>query len=116
MSHAPLLVGFSLSLLLLFFALPALAVHSPDMQSFLVVHQTAGRVDTESPSGRVIDTKTLKEKMTYEVDPGETLTVQIADPNPLVYTYTWKQLPKTPTANFTVLSGFRDSFSTLVGL
>ncbi len=111
-----LCIDFTLFLLLLLLALPARAVHSREKQSLLVVHQETGTVDTESPSGRVIDTKTLAEKTTYEEDPGETLVVQIADPNPLLYIYSWKLSPKTPTANFTVLSDFRDSLKSLVTL
>jgi hypothetical protein len=103
-------------LIVLILASPARAVHSRDKQSRLVVHQETGEVNTESPAGNVIDTKKLGEKMTYEVDPGESLAVMIVDPNLLLYTYSFKQIEATPTANFTALSEFVSSFKTLAGL
>src|SRR6476646_5731299 len=110
-----LFVGCSLSLLSLLVALPAWAVHSRERLSRLVIFQESAEVHAESPAGNVVDTKDLVDKGTinWDIDPGETLSLRIADPNPLLFTYKWKESEKTETFNAKQIDTFAKSIGDL---
>jgi len=107
-------VGFTLGLLLLINASPSKAIDSPESHSYLVISQCTGEVRAESPLGTPITSKRITDKQVWEIEPGEMLSIQVIDPNPLLFTYTWKEAPKTETANFKAISELVASFKSLV--
>jgi hypothetical protein len=107
-------VGFALGLLFLIHASPGEAVSSPEKHSYLVISQCTGEVRAENPLGTAVDSKRITDRQIWEIEPGETLSIQVSDPNPLLFTYTWKEAPKTETADFKAIAELAASFKSLV--
>jgi hypothetical protein len=107
-------VGFALGLLFLIYASPGEAVSTPEKHSYLVISQCTGEVRAESPLGTAVESKRIADRQIWEIEPGETLSIQVSDPNPLLFTYTWKEAPKTETADFKAITELTASFKNLV--
>lgn len=109
--------NFLWSLLFLACAFPAQAASGRQKTTILSVRHSDAKVDTLEPSGVAAETADLADPLEFDIDPGETLVIQIKDPNPLLFTYTLTAIPPTDTDNLkaaqALLAGLKDVASAL---
>src|SRR5436309_7048400 len=104
-----------LSLMAMGMVAPTAAVEPKEIHSFLVIHQCTGKVVAEPRLSRRPARKSLGDDQTWVVQPGEAVSIRLDDPNPLLFSYSWKEGPKTDSANAKVITELVASFKQLSG-
>jgi hypothetical protein len=89
------------------------AVEPLHKERTLAIHHAEGKVTTERVDGNVIDTVRLADRMDFDLRSDETIRVTVDDQNPLVYTYAWKGVIRTKTADYEEALKFVDTLSGL---
>jgi hypothetical protein len=102
-----------LSLMALGLVAPTEAAEPKEIHTFLVIHQCTGKVVAEPRLGRRPARKDLGDDQTWVVQPGEAVSIRLEDPNPLLFSYSWKEGPKTDSANAKVIADLVASFKQL---
>jgi hypothetical protein len=78
----------------------------------LVIRHADGKVDTRE-GDRVVEVGTLDETMEYKQRHNEVIKIVVADPNPLLFSYKWKGVTRTKTADFEAATKFAESLAAL---
>jgi hypothetical protein len=104
----------SLLLLATLLASSAVAATGDQRTSRLEIRHTEAFVDLKDADGRTTSDP-LATGLAYRVRPNETIYFYVTDPNPLLYTYSWKFGEATTTDNFNAIQSFATAINPLLG-
>ncbi|MGN6182411.1 MAG: hypothetical protein ACTHQM_02020, partial [Thermoanaerobaculia bacterium] len=102
-----------LTSVLLILAAGAHAIEPLHKERTLSIHHSTAKVTTERVDGQVLDTVRLADEMNFDLRPDESVRIVVDDQNPLVYTYAWKGVVRTKTADYDEALKFVDTLNTL---
>jgi hypothetical protein len=82
----------------------------------LVYRHRTGTVESQSLGGKVIDTTEANSGKALEVRGAQTVGVWIADPNPVLFTYTWNEITFEVNADYAAAEKAAKAFQPVIGL
>lgn len=82
----------------------------------IMYHHATGIAETQTLGGREIESQPLTDGQPLEIRGSKKVAVWIADPNPVLYTYKWKDPTYSPNPDYAAALGFAKAVQPIEGL